>query len=76
MRKLKSELTKPYRIELQVDNRPLVEGPRLNWTVMTADAKKSFTFSSGSEWQAMHIWRTQCGGAEILKMYSFMKLKE
>lgn len=68
-RKLKPEITKPYRVPT-VENRPLHTGPRLIWRVTTADPKKSFNFSTGSEWQTMKIWRHECGGSEILKISS------
>lgn len=70
-RKVIPEITKPYRVPLVIDNKPLVDLPRLCWTVKTADASKSFNFSTGTEMQAMHIWRTQCGGSEIVMMYSY-----
>jgi hypothetical protein len=69
--KVKTEITKPYRIQLQVDNRKLVELPRHHWHVRVADVRKSFTFSTGTEMQAMHLWRTQCGGSEILSMETY-----
>jgi hypothetical protein len=63
-------ITKPYRIALQVDNKPLYDLPRQHWHVRVANAK-SFTFSSGTEMQAMHIWRTQCGGSELLSIETY-----
>ncbi len=61
-RKLLPSITKPYRVQLQIDNKPLIDLPRLCWSVKTEDPSKSFNFSTGTEMQAMHIWRTQCGG--------------
>lgn len=68
------QLIKPYRVPT-VHNKPLLLGARLNWVVQTIDPTKSFTFSTGSEFQAMHIWRTQCSGSEILQMYSYTRSK-
>jgi hypothetical protein len=70
-RKLKPEITKPYRIRLQVDNKPLIELPKHHWYIRVADPTKSFTFSAGTEMQAMHLWRTQCSGSEILSMVTY-----
>lgn len=69
MRKLKSEITKPYRISLVVDNKPLVENRSTNHSCQVQRLDRPL-YDGEQKYNHNPFWVTLLGGTE----FELMKL--